>query len=297
MGWSINPSSLASIDQNGVLSYQEHTSDVTYEISYSDDEGCSVTKSVTIKKCAPPPADCPESGGTGLGGAIYMARDFISSEAETEHPIAFHTGDTTFIGTPTISCDGTIITNAQMGSIYAPPGYQWIDLTHIANDGPERTGATVTISAPTTNGTCTYTVSLKQKKSPDNTFKVSIEFSEAHVAGYGSYVRFLDAESLTGQTIFNIDRYNQPIIFETSVSLNATVVALAASQNYDNSATIEVWWDAPESPSYLYLTYGTLLPSTSTEEQLIKFIDGRTFDTNEYCRDGHMLHIRFGTDH
>ena len=62
MGWSINPSSLASIDQNGVLSYQQHTSDITYEISYSDDD-CTTSKSVTIYACTP--CNCADLTVTG----------------------------------------------------------------------------------------------------------------------------------------------------------------------------------------------------------------------------------------
>lgn len=54
MGWSISPNNgLVSINQNGLLTYQQHTSDVTYTISYDDDEGCSATKRVVIKACTP----------------------------------------------------------------------------------------------------------------------------------------------------------------------------------------------------------------------------------------------------
>ena len=63
MGWSINPSSLASIDQNGVLTYQQHTSDTVYTISYSDDEGCEATKNVTIYGCTP--CNCADLTVTG----------------------------------------------------------------------------------------------------------------------------------------------------------------------------------------------------------------------------------------
>ena len=63
MGWSISPDTgLASIDQNGVLTYQQHTSDQTYTISYSDDD-CTKDKSVTIYACTP--CSCTDFTVTG----------------------------------------------------------------------------------------------------------------------------------------------------------------------------------------------------------------------------------------
>lgn len=57
--WSISPDTgLASIDQNGKLTYQEHTEDKVYTIKYEDDTCGTITKDITIKKCegpTPPP--------------------------------------------------------------------------------------------------------------------------------------------------------------------------------------------------------------------------------------------------
>lgn len=69
MGWSITPDTgLASIDQNGVFTYQEHTSDVTYTISYNDDEGCSKSKSVTIPACTS--CDCSDLTVSGITNIV-----------------------------------------------------------------------------------------------------------------------------------------------------------------------------------------------------------------------------------
>ena len=58
--WSIEPSGgLASIDNTGKLTYQEHTEDKTYTIKYVGDDGCTDTKPITIKKCEGP-TPCPK---------------------------------------------------------------------------------------------------------------------------------------------------------------------------------------------------------------------------------------------
>ena len=54
--WSIEPSSsLVSIDQNGELTYQEHTEDTDYTIKYEDDVCGTISKSIKLKGCTPPP--------------------------------------------------------------------------------------------------------------------------------------------------------------------------------------------------------------------------------------------------
>ena len=51
--WSIDPSgTLASIDSAGKVTYQEHTEDTNYTITYQDDTCGTITKSLTIKKCS-----------------------------------------------------------------------------------------------------------------------------------------------------------------------------------------------------------------------------------------------------
>ena len=55
--WSITGSGgtdLVSIDNTGKLTYQEHTEDRVYTISYSDDTCGTITKDITIKGCGSP---------------------------------------------------------------------------------------------------------------------------------------------------------------------------------------------------------------------------------------------------
>ena len=55
--WSITSSGgtdLVSIDNTGKLTYQEHTEDRVYTISYSDDTCGTITKDITIKGCGGP---------------------------------------------------------------------------------------------------------------------------------------------------------------------------------------------------------------------------------------------------
>lgn len=52
--WSIEPNTgLVSIDNNGLLTYQEHTEDTQYTISYADGT-CTASKLITIKGCGSP---------------------------------------------------------------------------------------------------------------------------------------------------------------------------------------------------------------------------------------------------
>ena len=50
--WSIEPSTLASIDSTGKVTYQEHAEDTDYTIKYEDSTCGTITKSLTIKKCS-----------------------------------------------------------------------------------------------------------------------------------------------------------------------------------------------------------------------------------------------------
>lgn len=54
--WSITGSGgtdLVSIDNTGKLTYQEHTEDTVYTISYVGDDGGKASKEITIKGCDP----------------------------------------------------------------------------------------------------------------------------------------------------------------------------------------------------------------------------------------------------
>jgi len=53
--WSISPNTgLVSINQLGVVTYQEHTENKNYTIKYSDSTCGEITKSITINKCVSP---------------------------------------------------------------------------------------------------------------------------------------------------------------------------------------------------------------------------------------------------
>lgn len=52
--WSISPDTgLVSIDNTGKLTYQEHTEDTNYTISYTDSDCGTITKNITVKACTP----------------------------------------------------------------------------------------------------------------------------------------------------------------------------------------------------------------------------------------------------
>ena len=56
--WSINPNTLASIDDNGKATFQEHTQDTNYTIKYNDGTSDNITKTFTVYACSQPPVDC-----------------------------------------------------------------------------------------------------------------------------------------------------------------------------------------------------------------------------------------------
>ena len=56
--WSINPNTLASIDDNGKATFQEHTQDTNYTITYNDGTSGNITKTFTVYACSQPPVDC-----------------------------------------------------------------------------------------------------------------------------------------------------------------------------------------------------------------------------------------------
>ena len=68
--WSISPSSLASIDNNGLVFFREHSSDTSYRITYQDDECGTLTKDVTVFACdTPEPGSCAGSTSS-LGSCV-----------------------------------------------------------------------------------------------------------------------------------------------------------------------------------------------------------------------------------
>lgn len=306
--WSITPDTgLASIDQNGLLTYSEHTSDITYTISYSDDEGCSTSKNVTIKKCTPPPADCPASGGTigSWDGVVYRSNNYITGEEETQgHLIAFKTGDTTFTGTPTLSCDGSIITGVEWGSIDCPPGYQWINVTHVGNPGVERTGATVTISAPTANGTCVYNVPFTQKESTPLQVNLQIRFSGDTSPTTSPIINFIDGcDYHTATSLLSLQKYSTDIDIPNVPMIGGICYAVASYDNYGCMTNITVTLDPTddtETSGTVIINHAPLNPTTEAGIPQILSVHSRScgtdsFNTEDY--NGHTLRIVFTRGH
>lgn len=179
--WSITPDTgLASIDQNGLLTYQQHTSDVTYTISYSDDEGCSTSKNVTIKKCVP---TCDCSRLTVLG-KLNISKDG---------------GDNITIGTLSkASC---------MSNPRASSSESWlsnitvsgndIKATVALNSGDSRIGSVTVTVDKDGGGTCDRTMSIMQQAGeapcpyPDDT--ITIRMYRATLPHYQSYFVLTDA--------------------------------------------------------------------------------------------------------
>ena len=144
MGWSISPDTgLVSIDQNGVLSYQEHTSDVTYTISYSDSEGCSTSKSVTIYGCTP--CSCTDLTVTG--------KTDISKDG----------GDNITIG--------TLSKDSCMSNPRASSSESW--LSNITVSGNDIKATVETNTGDTRNGSVTVTVDKEGGGTCDKTMGIT----------------------------------------------------------------------------------------------------------------------------
>ena len=89
--WSINPNTLASIDDNGKATFQKHTEDVEYTITYNDNVTGVTTKKFMVYGCSEPPVppvDCSLYGfvdqhyqlsSLSGGGAVAMS----SASADT----------------------------------------------------------------------------------------------------------------------------------------------------------------------------------------------------------------------
>ena len=56
--WSITPNELASIDENGVVNFGEHSEDILYTITYTDDNGKTSSVKYEVKKCGEIPSAC-----------------------------------------------------------------------------------------------------------------------------------------------------------------------------------------------------------------------------------------------
>ena len=99
--WSISPNTgLVSINQLGVVTYQEHTENKNYTIKYSDSTCGEITKSITINKCVSP--------STSKANVLIMNDNHQSINIAS---LTFHIGLNSYKATPDGSgtvtqCDG-----------------------------------------------------------------------------------------------------------------------------------------------------------------------------------------------
>ena len=148
--WSISPSSdIASINSStGEASFGEHTSDITYTITYNDSTCGSITKSFTVHKCGTP--------STCTCDDLTVNGKTIDSEG----------GSNITIGTYSTTC----VTN-----IGASADKEWVTSISANGDAVKATveeytsttvdrSATITVTGTTENNTCSKTFTLTQKK-------------------------------------------------------------------------------------------------------------------------------------
>lgn len=76
--WSINPNTLASIDDNGKATFQEHTQDTNYTITYNDGTSGNITKTFTVYACSQPPVDCSKYEFSNVGGEVSSSGGVVS---------------------------------------------------------------------------------------------------------------------------------------------------------------------------------------------------------------------------
>ena len=126
--WSITPNTLASIDNNGRATFQEHTSQVVYTIKYTSDICGTITKQFTVYPCSPVSCDCSTFSSSTSGNRVP------SSTGSTEYVVGYYTGATNCSDPITLShrsgVDFLGNLRASNGTIYAT--------VKAANSGNER---------------------------------------------------------------------------------------------------------------------------------------------------------------
>ena len=247
-----------------------------------------------------PPADCPVSGSV----IMQMVTILDGSAKEYDSALAFNTGNTVFTGSPTFSCDGTVITSAELGDEGGgalPTGYRYVKFSTSENTGPERNGPII-ISAPKGDGTCAYNLSYTQQ-TKDADFKISIEFDGAGAGeGRSPYFSIVRDCDVTGTPVYRTDRWREPFVSPASWSNSGgTAVAMVFTQNDENALTVTVWWD--DDREHALINDITLNPSDPSEQrpQFIMFgpapCGTMTFNTDDYSDGRHTLHVLFDMGH
>ena len=149
--WSISPSSdIASINSStGEASFGEHTSDITYTITYNDSTCGSITKRFTVKKCGTP-STCTCDDLTVNGKTI---------DSEGGSNITIGTYSTTCVTNIGASADKEWVTN-----VTSSGGVVKATVGSYGGTTDDRT-ATITVTGTAKDeGTCSKTFTLTQKK-------------------------------------------------------------------------------------------------------------------------------------
>lgn len=105
MGWSINPNQLARIDNNGHVTFDYHSTDTIYTVSYSDGT-CNKSKQVLVHACSTPDVcNCtitPSGSANELpaetGDTEYEIVTYSSSNCIKSAPDILYIGGTDFLG-------------------------------------------------------------------------------------------------------------------------------------------------------------------------------------------------------
>ena len=148
--WSISPSSdIASINSStGEASFGEHTSDVTYTITYNDSTCGTITDSFTVYKCGTP-STCTCDDLTVNGKTIDAA-------GGSDKTVATYTANCVSNIGASANEDWVTITSTSGGIIKATVGAY--------TDTTQNRTATITITGTSDNGNCSKPATLTQKK-------------------------------------------------------------------------------------------------------------------------------------
>lgn len=144
--WSIEPNTgLVSINNNGLLTFQEHNTDTEYTIKYSDND-CSATKKITIRACSS--CDCSSLTVTG--------KTDISSNGGSNITIG------SFSKTSCMSNARASSTDSWLSNIAISGGE--VKATVAASTSDSRNGSVTITVDKNGGGTCQKTMTITQKK-------------------------------------------------------------------------------------------------------------------------------------
>lgn len=172
--WSVEPNTgLVSINNNGLLTFQEHNTDTEYTIKYSDND-CSATKKITIRACSS--CDCSSLTVTG--------KTDISSNGGSNIIIGSFSKTSCMSNARASSTDSWLSNIAISGSE--------VKATVAASTSDSRNGSVTITVDKSGGGTCQKTMAITQKKEqapcpyPDDTIGVYLYRSTIphHICSY-----------------------------------------------------------------------------------------------------------------